>query len=395
MAAVTAPELIAVEQAVAPAAPIPVLPVAARELPSLDGLRSVARVAILCGHIFHGRNHASNAIFNRVGDFGVCVFFVISGFLITTVLWKDARRNGKVNLGKFYLRRTMRIFPPFYAYLAVVAIGGALGFLVIPHGARWWPAFFYVSNVVNTNDWLTGHSWSLALEEQYYLVWPIALAIFIRRRGAAKGIQIGARLVIAALILFPLIRIAAFGATRSGATVAGLMFDFVAAGSGMALLQETGQFETQRAFLAACVGRMMPYTGLMALSLHVIFAGTHRWMFAVDAALSTTAEAILLAMFIAWATRNPQHPIGRVLNFRPLRIIGIASYSLYLYQQLFFEPDAPFHWPVLAGLLALCACATTSYLLVEVPALRLRERIERLIWPPKKEAGTRSTRVPA
>jgi peptidoglycan/LPS O-acetylase OafA/YrhL len=116
-------------------------------------------------------------------------------------------------------------------------------------------------------------------------------------------------------------------------------------------------------------------------------------MFAVDAALSTTVEAILLAIFLAWATRHPEHPIGRVLNIRPLRIVGIASYSLYLYQQLFFEEAAPFHWPVPVGLLALCGCAFLSYRLVEVPALRFRVWAEGIIWPVRREARAGVARV--
>ena len=269
-----------------------------------------------------------------------------------------------------------------------------MGIWAIPSGARWWPAFFYTSNVVNTNDWLTGHSWSLALEEQYYLVWPIALAFFVRKRGTAAGIRSGATMVIAALCFFPLVRVLAFGATRSGGVVAGLMFDFVAAGSGLALLQETGQFEKQRLALMERLAPLLPYSGLLALVLHLVFAGSHRWMYAVDAVISTTIEAILLAIFIAWATRHPEHPIGRVLNYRPLRIIGIASYSLYLYQQFFFEQDAPFHWPPVLGLLALSACAATSYFLVEAPALRLRIFLENRIWSTRKATGTRAIRVP-
>jgi peptidoglycan/LPS O-acetylase OafA/YrhL len=302
-------------------------------------------------------------------------------------LWKDARRNGRINLARFYFRRTLRIFPPFYAYLAVVAIGGVVGLWTIPASARWWPAVLFVGNVVNTNDWLVGHAWSLALEEQYYLAWPIALAYFIRRRGKVAGVQMGTKIVIGTLCLLPLVRVAVFAATRSGALVTGLMFDFVAAGSGMALLQETDFFERQRAALAVRFGRALPYTGLLALLLHLVFAGSHRWMFAVDVVFSTTAEAVLLAIFLGWATRHPEHWMGRVLNVRPLRIVGIASYSLYLYQQLFFEEAAPFHLPVPVGLALLCGCAALSYWLVEAPSLRFRIWAERWIWPPNRGAN--------
>ena len=123
----------------------------ARDLPSLDGLRALAIGFVILGHATHWTSRRVETLLALLAHFGVCVFFVISGYLITSLLSKDATRRGEVQLRRFYLRRTLRIFPPYYAYLAVVAIGVAMFGWTMPSGARWWPALGYASNFFNTN----------------------------------------------------------------------------------------------------------------------------------------------------------------------------------------------------------------------------------------------------
>jgi peptidoglycan/LPS O-acetylase OafA/YrhL len=315
----------------------------------------------------------------RLAHFGVCVFFVISGYLITSLLWRDVQKRGELQLGRFYLRRTLRIFPPFYVYLIVVALGVSVAGWPTPANTRWWPAFTYLSNFANTNWSVTGHSWSLSIEEQFYLTWPVALAACIRARGAEGGARLGYRVAAAALIAFPLLRVGVFGVSRSGVLTGALIFDYVAAGSAIALFISTGSWNRGRRALDTLLkSKATPAAFALALALHVTLAGTTRWLFAADMILITPIEAVLLAIFIAWAVRNPEHPVGRVLNLRPLRVIGVGSYSLYLWQQLFFGPGAAFavSWSVWLKITAACACATASYFLVERPSLRLRSRLE-------------------
>ncbi|HLB09348.1 MAG TPA: acyltransferase [Gemmatimonadaceae bacterium] len=361
-----------------------------RDLPSLDGLRALSIGFVLLGHASRSVPPIVETLLARLAHFGVCVFFVISGYLITSLLWRDVQKRGELQLGRFYLRRTLRIFPPFYVYLTVVAVGVAVAGWPTPANTRWWPAFTYLSNFANTNWSVTGHSWSLSLEEQFYLTWPVALAACIRARGAEGGARLGYRVAAAALIVFPLLRVGVFGATRSGILTGTFIFDYVAAGSAIALFIATGTWERGRRVLDGLLkNKATPAAFALAMVLHVTLAGTTRWLFAADAILITPVEAVLLAIFIAWAVRNPKHPVGRVLNLRALRVIGVGSYSLYLWQQLFFGPGAAFalSWSVWLKLTAACACATASYFFVERPSLRLRSRLELALFPGPVDSG--------
>jgi peptidoglycan/LPS O-acetylase OafA/YrhL len=354
-----------------------------RDLPSLDGLRALSIGFVLLGHASHDLSNRVETILARLAHFGVCVFFVISGYLITSLLWRDIQKRNEVQLSRFYLRRTLRIFPPYYVYLAVVAIGVSVWNWPTSGDTRWWPAFTYLSNFANTNWAVTGHSWSLSMEEQFYLTWPFVLSACVLRRGVNDGARTACVVAFAGLIVFPLTRVVAFALSRSGEFTGAFMFDYVAAGSAIALFLETRNWKRgQRALRSALESRLIPLLFVFALALHLLLAGTARWLFALDTVVATPLEAALLAVFVAWAVRNPRHVVGRVLNMRMLRIIGVGSYSLYLWQQLFFAPGVAFAhtWPVSLRLAAACSCAVASYFLVERPSLFLRSRLERAIF---------------
>src|SRR5437764_10948892 len=100
-------------------------------IPSLDGLRAVSILFVLAGHLSgtQGFPTLPHALSGNLAVFGVRVFFVISGFLITSLLLDEESRTGTVSLRRFYFRRTMRIFPPFYTYVACIALASALGWV--------------------------------------------------------------------------------------------------------------------------------------------------------------------------------------------------------------------------------------------------------------------------
>jgi peptidoglycan/LPS O-acetylase OafA/YrhL len=354
-----------------------------RDLPSLDGLRAISIGFVLLGHVSHDLPAPVETVLARLAHFGVCVFFTISGYLITTLLWRDAHRRGRIQLARFYLRRTLRIFPPYYSYLTIVAMGVVLLDWPTSADARWWPAITYLSNIANTNWSVTGHSWSLSVEEQFYLTWPVVLTLCIRGRGRDLGARRAFRMALMGLLLFPLVRVIVFAFSRNGVLTGAFIFDYVAAGSAIALFMETSTWKPGRRALANVLeSRTAPLLFLLALVLHAIFAGTTRWLFAIDMIAITPIEAVVLAIFVAWAVRNPQTLTGRALNMRALRIVGIGSYSLYLWQQLFFGPGAAFAltWPVPVKLASACACATASFFLIERPSLWLRARLEDTIF---------------
>ncbi|HEY2516738.1 MAG TPA: acyltransferase, partial [Polyangiaceae bacterium] len=155
----------------------------ASRIPSLDGLRAISITLVLLFHMAGTRNSPfdGNTHFS-LAEMGVRVFFVISGFLITSILTSEIKKRGRISLGKFYFRRALRLFPAFYAFLAVVLLLVNLGLAEI----KPWDvlaAVGYAMNYHPDHAWVFGHCWSLAVEEQFYFLWPAVLGLLGVRRG--------------------------------------------------------------------------------------------------------------------------------------------------------------------------------------------------------------------
>ncbi|HVE58040.1 MAG TPA: acyltransferase, partial [Pyrinomonadaceae bacterium] len=167
-------------------------------IPSLDGLRAISIVLVIAGHWLHVLGYGN---LGNLGNLGVRVFFVISGFLITGLLLKEIEKTSGVNLLKFYFRRTLRIFPPYYFYLLVIAVITFLGFIYVPLKSLFF-ASVYITDYANPSNWLLGHTWSLAVEEQFYLLFPGVLLIL--------GIRYTKIFLFLVVLASPLIRLADF-----------------------------------------------------------------------------------------------------------------------------------------------------------------------------------------
>lgn len=145
---------------------------ARRRFSALDGMRCVAILAVIW---HHSVDPLQFMLLNR-GFLGVDLFFVISGFLIVTLLLREQEARGDINLRNFYIRRALRIFPPYYAILAVLAIVYGFGKPADPSSGTFFallPIYlFYVSNWSLSHAANLGITWSLATEEQFYLIWP-------------------------------------------------------------------------------------------------------------------------------------------------------------------------------------------------------------------------------
>ena len=176
-----------------------------RRIPSLDGCRAISIMLVLFAHLcetpaFQAFNPYARLMFH-FGPFGVKVFFVISGFLITTLLLNEERSNGSISIAGFYVRRAFRIWPVAYVYLLVVTLLAWKHVIsVTPHHLLY--AATFLINHIQEPNWFTGHFWSLAVEEQFYLVWPLVFR-FTPRRGRLVGCLL-------LLILAPLLRTLAY-----------------------------------------------------------------------------------------------------------------------------------------------------------------------------------------
>src|SRR5271166_2822961 len=160
-------------------------------LPTLDGWRAVAILAVLFDHMVEYSplaHYPRFAAFSHTGPNGVSLFFAISGFLICSRLLEEHRAFGHISLRGFYIRRGCRILPPALLYLSVIGLLSFLGLIVVSSW-EWWSSVFFFRNYL-PGTWIsrgwggyTVHYWSLAVEEHFYLIWPAALVLLAKRRA--------------------------------------------------------------------------------------------------------------------------------------------------------------------------------------------------------------------
>jgi peptidoglycan/LPS O-acetylase OafA/YrhL len=341
-----------------------------RNIPSLDGLRAVSVLLVLASHmngvLAQKLPFIPFWLYVFWGALGVQTFFVISGFLITHLLLKELNTTGTVNLKRFYFRRAMRIFPPFYVYLAVALSLTLAGFF--PGELRaFLVAGTYTWNYLGTGSELVEHTWSLSLEEQFYLLWPAAL-VFL---GARKSVK----LAVCVILLSPVSRIVTYYLVPHQRALLNAMLhtglDSIMFGCLLAMLWRNPRFNQfvqplLRGWVAAFAAAFTLILGPVFLQAR--FQGSYTLVFGF------TLNALCLSQILLYVVRIPQSPVGRLLNTPLLRHLGVISYSLYLWQQPFTRansvPSVPWN------LLAILACAEMSYWLIERPSFWLRDRLE-------------------
>ena len=361
----------------APQAPHPGRPRPSARIPGLDGLRAISISLVLLGHLVGTRGFpalATRLPYAEIAYFGVRVFFVISGFLITTLLLDELGKTGRISLRQFYMRRTFRIFPAYIALLVVVFGLSVAGRITLARGDML-HAVTYTMNYHPQRSWWVGHLWSLAVEEQFYLLWPAVIVLTGRRRAlwAAAGV----------VALVPLVRLAEWQLVPSMRSV--MLNTFETCGDALAigcLLAGTRDMLWGNArFRALVLSRwFIPAAYVVALGLS--------WRFRPSLLLGGTATNVVIALVIERCVRRgTTTAIGRVLNWTPIVFIGTLSYSLYLWQQLFINRDSSavisaFPLNLMLALLA----ATASYYAVELPMLRARQSLARRMQGPRQRA---------
>jgi peptidoglycan/LPS O-acetylase OafA/YrhL len=343
-------------------------------LPTLDGWRALSiMLVILC----HSQIQLNVPIFgtllqsmSNAGEVGVELFFAISGLLICSRLLEEETRFGQISVKSFYLRRCFRILPAALFYLVVIAILAA--FYIIPLSPLdWFGALFFFRNYVMVYThhsplalhWYTTHFWSLSMEEHFYLVLPGVLVIFKRTR----------RWVLLSFI------------------IAVALWRFVVAH----VLRNTYQinFRTDTHVDALFIPALIALLLYPLLRNQAARRWIPAWSFPIFLALEivlrfatppffAALQATVIPLLILSTVLHPGSIPGRVLEMKPVRWIGWISYSLYLWQQLFFgnrfvsSPPrlaALREWPI--NLMALLVCAIFSYYLVEKPFIRLGHRL--------------------
>ncbi|MGI8663123.1 MAG: acyltransferase family protein [Acidimicrobiales bacterium] len=163
---------------------------------ALDGLRALAVLLVMAEHL-HAFAFPTSRLLPKGGYIGVDLFFVLSGFLITSLLLEERERTGGVSFRRFYRRRGFRLFPALAAFIVVQAAASQVAGQRLRDEIHFWiGAFTYTTNWVMARNWSvpadTGHLWSLAVEEQFYLAWPVVLVLAVRRwgRGAVPVVAV-------------------------------------------------------------------------------------------------------------------------------------------------------------------------------------------------------------
>lgn len=340
-----------------------------QRLPSLDGLRAFSIALVLAGHFyFFLAPSAPKSLFWDIvanHSLGVSIFFVISGFLITLLLRREAASTKGISLSAFYVRRAFRIWPAYYFFLGSLWILHSLDVLNIPF-PDFAAAFFFVWNYLPSgSSWWVGHTWSLAVEEQFYLLWPLVLALtgaLASRRVAIAGLALTPCLRIGTYLLVPALRPRLDWLAHS-------RMDALMAGSALALLWEEKRL---RELLAKPWSAKAAF--FCALFALVFSPGMESlWGSYYRHTVGLTLESLAIASMLAWLVQNPRSLPGSFLNSRPSVYWGTLSYSLYLWQQVFLNPDRPLlpHWSL--SLAALYVVSEISYRCIELPSLKLRD----------------------
>jgi peptidoglycan/LPS O-acetylase OafA/YrhL len=376
-------------------------PATLRYLPGLDGLRAISVLAVI---VFHHYLVGGHEVGWAPGGFlGVEVFFVVSGYLITSLLLSERRETGLVSLRQFYLRRARRLLPALFTLLAVIVayallfLPDAIGTLrsdtvaALTYTSNWWQIIAGRSYFVEAGrPELLKHLWSLAIEEQYYLAWPFLLMFGLRKLGRQRML---ATMIIVAVASTLLLALLAHGNidhayyasySRLSGLLLGSAFAFSFApyrirgmpGRGArTALDVAGAFGVLVLLGSFGVLHWFGINGFsFPTSIHDNLAVFHGGFLLVD----------LATLLVIAAAVHPASDVGRLLGCRPLQWIGLRSYSLYLWHYPIFcitRPGLDIHrlgfwflsikfagWPVFAFRIALSfAAAELSYRYVETP----------------------------
>ncbi|MFZ2021336.1 MAG: acyltransferase [Terracidiphilus sp.] len=312
-------------------------------IPTLDGWRAVAILLVLVAHYqanFYGRYFFS---WLEIGHHGVSIFFVISGYLITTLLISAER----IDLRRFYLRRLFRLMPAAWTYLLFLFLLTAFTRIKALDGDIWGCLFFYRNYLGETATTMyTDHFWSLSLEEQFYLFWPPLLALLGRRRAGIVAVV--------AVVAISVVRFLNW----NNYNIHWATYDYDAPLTGCLLALALDREKVKLWFRNH--GRVIFVPALLIFLFDI-------WKFHM---LIPFHECIAIALMIGATVTNPGLISSHVLENQHLKLTGLISYSIYLWQQALLRPI----WGFL-GFFLLPIAAFVSWKFIEQPGINLGRRL--------------------
>jgi peptidoglycan/LPS O-acetylase OafA/YrhL len=322
-------------------------------IPCLDGMRALAVLLVVYAHASHTAGFPDLTGFPslRLGHLGVEAFLVVSGFLITTLLLREIHRTGQLNVPKFCLARILKIYPPLVCLLGVLVLLKLIGLMDL----RWrdlLSAATFTTNFVAHPAWPVGHTWTLSIQEHFYLAWPLVLATCSlgRSRKLICACIGGCLLLRCGIALFwPRLEHVAHCWTFARA-------DGVAIGCLLAFAAYEPAWRERLNRLVHDYRCLLLVAGLLVASRALSVASWRYWV-----GLSFTVNSFGTL-------------IGRCFNHRAAVALGSASFSLYVWQQLFLQPHRELWWCSFPqNLLFVGLAALLGYQLIEKPIMNFKE----------------------
>ncbi|SCK41755.1 Peptidoglycan/LPS O-acetylase OafA/YrhL, contains acyltransferase and SGNH-hydrolase domains [Variovorax sp. HW608] len=336
-------------------------------VPAFDGIRAIAIAMVL---VFHGGFHPAGG-----GYLGVDVFFVLSGFLITKLLAGELEQQGRLDVASFYGRRALRLYPVFLVVLACVTLPGRILWPGIPIGQHALLAGLYLNDYAQALHYVPTpltYTWSLAVEEHFYVLWPLALPFVLRSRDPV-------RLMLMLYLLVFMWRV--FNMAMLGWEPTYFRFDTRASG-----------------IVLGCMLALMPtqappkYAGIVALILLLLAAAPGSWGLPYGLDLALPVAEVCAAILVLSAFHSSHE--ARLLAWAPLAYVGRISYGIYLWHAplMFWLREAGYSrvTVLMAGTSMAVALAALCYHLIDRP-VRTRGRAALARWAQSRGRLPRAT----
>lgn len=359
-------------------------------IPQLDGIRAIAVLGVICAHMH------TTAFFFLSGGRGLTWFFVLSGYLITRLCIQEENTTGRVNMGAFYVRRAFRILPLYFATLAaycVLILGLGIGadkrdglLAALPYYLTFLSELPVMLNVHGDSEVPFGHSWSLGIEEKFYLIWPALGFLLLVGKGKERMYTVIGLYILVSACMF----------LDSGPQA--LLFSSYAnilAGCVLGVILHTeGGF---KALTRMGTARWLVPWGIALVVLHFAVPEPHQESGGVGISIFRILYTIMIVGMMAGILLG-QGPLQNFLRLPLLESIGKVSYGIYLLHRLclnvvepmvgswagWFEPIIEF---ILIAILSYYV-ARLAYIVIEGPAIRLGRRISANMQKPDPQPVT-------
>ncbi len=353
---------------------------------SLNGLRAISVIIVVISHLagkYNIFNYWNSHDFFRPlagfiadGQMGVNVFFIISGFLITSLLLNEEEIFKQISLKDFYARRILRIFPAYYFLLLVYFV--LQSFKIIHIDNRSWLTSLTYTKDFYRGDWYTAHAWSLSIEEQFYLLWPF---VFI----ASKKFR--SLMLVSVIFCVPLIRIIIHFHEIPWIMGGSSLFtrgDAIATGCLLAINKEriSNVFQNKKWLGLWSFLILFAWTGTyLILDAHKIRMGlVYGWLGVGDGIVANMLISVIMMSMVY----GPQNMFQILLNTKVLNWFGKLSYSIYLWQQFFINDTNAWYNTYPFNIFYIFVAAGFSFYFIEMPFLRMKSRFELKSLPSNK-----------